>query len=83
MKVTIKKLHNDKGVELGAIVSAFPEKRITPYEKTQIESKLYHYIFDEIYNSKPLHIYSEYHQDGAALVALLDINNLPSVEVTI
>ncbi|MEO6303805.1 MAG: hypothetical protein ABIP51_11605 [Bacteroidia bacterium] len=83
MDLIIKALTNEKGEAIGSIVTADLNKIPTPAEKIDIEIRINHFIHDSLYYGRALHVYSNYQQDIASQLVLLDVNNLPEKRVTV
>lgn len=80
LKLIIRKLFDQNGNEIGAIITAFIPFPINLYEKNIIERHLELYAFNNLYPSTGLNLFKEIHDDTASLTIIRGINNLPSEE---
>jgi len=83
MRVLIKKLHNNNGVETGAILSAFVGQATNVHQKIAIENKLIDYAFSHLYPEQGINIYRDMYPDTPSITVIKDINNLNYTEIDI
>lgn len=77
LKLVIRKIYNQSGIETGAIISALIPFPINLYEKNIVERHLELYAFNNIYPQTGLNLFKEIHDDTASLTVIKDINKLP------
>lgn len=83
MRVIIKKLCNQAGIETGAVLIAALTNAVNAQQKTQIETELRNYAFNNLYPDQGLNVYSDVNIDSPAIVVIKNINSLPDTQVTI
>lgn len=83
MKVIIKKLHDEKGKETGAILTAVVGQATNVHQKIAIENRLIDYAFESLYPRQGLNIYRDMYPDTPSITVIKDINNLPYKETEI
>jgi hypothetical protein len=83
MKVSVKKIYNDRGEETGAVLSSGFDIKIDAVKKERIESQLILYAFNVLYKQETLIIYHERHLDTASVIVLRKVNDLDESVVSI
>ena len=74
---TIKKIYNQEGMEIGAIIFAILHTPIDIQQKTNIENYLKQHAFNVLYPGEGINIYSDIHVDTASITVIRNINQLP------
>ena len=83
MKVSIKRIFNDRGEETGAVLSSGFDIKIDAVKKERIESQLILYAFNDLYRQETLIIYHERHLDTASVIVVRKVNDLDESLVNI
>jgi hypothetical protein len=78
VKLFLKKLYNEKGIETGTIVSAITNNFVNQEDKIRLERKIQHLAFTFIYPGAGLNLYSDIHSDTVSMVIIKKINDLPN-----
>lgn len=78
VKLFLKKLYNEKGVETGTIVSAITNGFVKHDDKLRLERKIQDLAFSFIYPDIGLNLYSDIHSDTVSIVIIKKINDLPN-----
>lgn len=76
MRITIYPLLNGQ-TKTGAVVSATLGRRITADEKNVLEEHIVTYIRQNVFRTESYMLFRDYHSDGVAVCAILNINDLP------
>ena len=83
MRVFIKRLFDQNGIETGAILSVVFGVPTNSQQKNIIENRLVQYAFDHLYPSEGLNIYRDMYIDTPSITVIKNINNLPEQDITI
>ena len=83
MKVNVKRLFNQKGVETGAILSITVGGTTNIQQKYAFESQLIQYGFDILYPGEGLNIFRDMYIDTPSVTIIKNINDIDGTEVTI
>ena len=79
MSTIIKKIFDQHGGEIGAILSANLTIATNVHQKNEIESKLLEYAYDILYPNEKLNIYLEMYIEKASVVVFRDFNEMPNL----
>jgi hypothetical protein len=83
MRVVIRKIFNDRGIETGSILTAHAERQTNLQEKYAIENRLIQYAFDQLYPGQGLNIYRDMYVDTPSVTIIKGINDLPQTMIDI
>jgi hypothetical protein len=83
MKVIVRKICNEKGIETGSILTAQAERQTNLQEKYAIENRLIQFAFDQLYPGQGLNIYRDMYVDTPSVTIIKGINELPQTSINL
>lgn len=83
MNITIKKLFNKEGQEIGAILRTIHNRPVDTQQKHFMESQLIQYGFDNLYPEEGLSIFRDLYVDTPSVALIKNIEGLSEIQVSI